>query len=358
MEAECIQQFKIMALLYFPTSSLISRRSAVSSSYEVLAIDAVPGAVFYFNSASAQGSHVIEATSSKTLIAEHSVNSIGAGSSSFSAGASQLNPGIPVPPLSNYQGEQGTITFSDDSFYIAHKKDTWKKINFDSWGGTVSLYDNLLAWWSIDNPDIRGEDISGNNHYMTSNGNPRIVPGIIDMAISGNSDGGFAISNTFFDPSTTSWTLGCWVCTGSVGPSNSVAFGGWGAEGEKEWNFYMINENWNIFSTFYNPLYTEITGAMHGSIESGGWHFVATTYDNINGIYTWYFDGSEVAESSPGVGPPIAIFGGESLSIGGTPSITPYFSGKVDECFIYTRELSPGEISQLYNSGAATHPGL
>jgi hypothetical protein len=86
-------------------------------------------------------------------------------------------------------------------------------------------------------------------------------------------------------------------------------------------------------------------------VPPGGWHHVAGTYDGHR--LTVYIDGQPAAAAA--AAGPIRPSTGTNVMVGADP-VNPVrkFTGAIDEARIYSRALSPAEITGLY---AASDPG-
>lgn len=86
------------------------------------------------------------------------------------------------------------------------------------------------------------------------------------------------------------------------------------------------------------------------SYDNGAFHFVVVSYDNATKVLTLDIDnGAERINSS-------ALTGNKNTTVGlanwgQNESATNQFTGKMDEIAVWSRALTVGEISQLYNGG-------
>lgn len=90
-----------------------------------------------------------------------------------------------------------------------------------------------------------------------------------------------------------------------------------------------------------------------GTIIINTWYHVVFTYDgsgSANGL-KFYVNGSRVNNSSTSSGTGSDFSSSNSLGIGGCSAGVGLYKGYIDEVGIWNKELSLGEIVQIYNSG-------
>ena len=199
-----------------------------------------------------------------------------------------------------------------------------------------TLLTDILAYWKFDNDSWA--DSTGNGYNLTAVGTGvSIGNGIIDGDASFSGDGTFLTSDPNLPPSGLSqFSMAVWVKTTA---SNFDTF-----SSDPDGTGFQIATNWYGSASFGQVNFNNISGPTGGD---GAWHFVVLTY-NSTGSQTLYVDGNLAqqitAPSSYNISVPFQ-FNARGLQ------------GEVDEAGFWTRELSPTEVTALYNTGAGlTYP--
>src|SRR3989344_2629140 len=206
----------------------------------------------------------------------------------------------------------------------------------------------LVAYYTFDD---NVNDSAGSNNG-TASGSPTYTDGKIGKAISLD---GSSYANIASTPTPGSEiTISAWIKPSS--PSGTIIYRGDSS--------YRISYRFSVssgklryaFSTSpgSNP---DVTAISNGSIivDGSAWTFVTTTYSSTDGSVKLYING--VADGTAS----------RTGAINSTPAITNigadnpagnYFSGSIDDLRIYSRALTPSEITELYNytGGGGTTP--
>jgi hypothetical protein len=205
-----------------------------------------------------------------------------------------------------------------------------------SQSSSSTLLTDILAYWKFDNDSWA--DSTGNGYNLTAVGTGvSIGNGIIDGDASFSGDGTFLTSDPNLPPSGLSqFSMAVWVKTTS-GNFNTFS-------SDPDGTGFQIATNWYGFASFGQVNFNNTGGPTSGD---GAWHFVVLTY-NSTGSQTLYVDGNLAqqitAPSSYNISVPFQ-FNASGLQ------------GEVDEAGFWTRELSPTEVTALYNTGAGlTYP--
>lgn len=98
----------------------------------------------------------------------------------------------------------------------------------------------------------------------------------------------------------------------------------------------------NVTRQFTNPT---------PSVTNTNWHHLALTYNGTT--VTYYLDGAALSPTDSGSG--TVINETSSMMIGDKDTSGVKLPGNVDEAVIWTRALTAGEISDLYNSGSGLY---
>lgn len=202
----------------------------------------------------------------------------------------------------------------------------------------ISL-DNLEFYFPFNGTAV---DESGNAN-TTSQATTSFGPGQFGQAMAVN---GSAANITILNPKVwniaNAYSLAAWINTPAYSSDNDHIFG---ADGGPNPRVFQVKERVDGEITFIrfnssNGVETVISG---GSLLLNTWQHIAVTFSNVNGSKV-YVNGIEVASdsnlnSNNNAQTPIYI--GDALSAG-----LP-FGGSIDEAMLYSRELTPAEISTL-----------
>jgi hypothetical protein len=207
-----------------------------------------------------------------------------------------------------------------------------------------SLYSNLVAYLPFNG---NTNDVSGNGHDGTVNGNATLVPDRFnthDRAYTfPDQSSNISLANTISKNLETGFTLNCWVKyknTYSViigkhvcGYVNGLVLG---IDYDGQFQLWLGNSGWQTVKT-------------SATLVENRWYMVTATYDSDSGIAKIYLNGqieNTAAISYTNFSPyPISI--GEVFQNNCSPA---NMSGAVDEVKIYNRPLSDAEILDEYNN--------
>ena len=212
---------------------------------------------------------------------------------------------------------------------------------------------NLIGWWPFNN---NANDESGNGL------NGSLLNGVtVTTDRFGNANSAYSfdgiddriyINNSFFNNGWTQYTFSCWVYLSTVGntnnmnssnfvlntsPHNGICFGAnWGSSGK--YSLFAGNGSWDgVFN-----------GKSTQNVTVGNWQFLTLTKNGssfniyVNGVLdvTWT---SSVTISSTNYE---INFGATDPAAGSNEVL----KGKLDDIGIWDRELTPTEISVVYES--------
>ncbi|MDP4183332.1 MAG: LamG-like jellyroll fold domain-containing protein [Bacillota bacterium] len=154
--------------------------------------------------------------------------------------------------------------------------------------------------------------------------------------------------STYNFTSTGSFTLTAWVKRNTWNQSRwqgVVTKGGGSLSVCSSWyGIWITGDNKWCFGGANNPTVQNIIG----SSVTDGWHFVAAVQDGAANKRYLYVDGSLVAS-----GYAMNASNTKALEVAGVDGVSEYFSGKVDEVYLYDYALSASTISsraQLHNT--------
>lgn len=233
---------------------------------------------------------------------------------------------------------------------------------------SANLATDLDGYWTF-NESSGGTlyDSSGNgyngNLVNYANGQGNWTSGLFGNALEfGGPSTHQYVSVPNFAMPTSSMTLTAWVWANALPPWATIAAnwnGAWGAfnystfEGSSEMSLYLADQQ--VQPGVINVDY----GESSSSLSTGQWYFLAfvanassdqiTFMQNNVATGTFGYTGQMLASSS-------------QLNIGDDPSDTSpgqgNWEGKIDDMAIWTRPLSSGELTTIYDAGLAGEPLL
>ncbi len=201
--------------------------------------------------------------------------------------------------------------------------------------------DNLSTTNVIDSIGITNGTLAGGDNTQDLS-----EPGIINLSLKFNGIDDNVDLN-FIPTTAIDFTWVVWAKTSTVGTQWLIASGGEGADTTV--GVDMIIQADGTVRVFSGTAGGErLLGDSTTTVDNGAWHFIALTFDGVNGKI--YVDG-----------------GGAEVNTSWTPYISDnnlfmakrgerasgYLNGNLDEIGIWNRSLSDGEILQLYNNGTA-----
>lgn len=223
----------------------------------------------------------------------------------------------------------------------------------------ASINPRLSAWWPFyEGSNATAHDVSGNGNKGTISGAAQWTSGYFGPGLS-------------FDGSTARVDV---PDTASLEPSSAVSATAWvkssGSPGQYR---YMIAKGASSCMAASYGLYTGSNNGLEFYVSQndgmsfvdspdagvgvwdGKWHFVVGTYDGS--LVQLYVDGNQVGSGTPESG----LIGynltdGNDLFIGHYDGCTLHdFSGTLDEPTVWSRALTPSEISTAYNVMVGLH---
>lgn len=149
------------------------------------------------------------------------------------------------------------------------------------------------------------------------------------------------------------WAFSCWLKT-SASQVGAIA-GNWEytPSAERQWLAFMnANGTFTFFlSTNGSAQTSYTTGATW---NDGAWHHLVCTYQT-GSVPVIYKDGSSTSHGSGTPAPALYnVVNPMVFGCVGDAGSTQHYLGRTDEVSIWTKTLSSGEVSEIYNSGAPT----
>ena len=243
-------------------------------------------------------------------------------------------------------------------------------------GPAANLRDNLVAWWTFDDPVNPGADASGNGLNVTSatakaqntytceswnwrnrfekTGGAAYFDGVsthylvlVDAATAARLPSG-----------NTSLTMALWIAP-EAGCSTTGTFFGWGGATSRTtsgFRLHMDSDNLVLRHFFWsNDLSSQpLPSDFRSAAPPTGWHHVALVYDAATATRTFYLDG--VAHGSAAVNNASQLnISPSNLSIGWFQG-SAVFKGWMDDIMIFDKALSADEIRAVMQGVALEEP--
>jgi hypothetical protein len=165
------------------------------------------------------------------------------------------------------------------------------------------------------------------------------------LSLDGTNDHVVVANPSTLNFGTGNFTIAVWVKRGAIGSEHTIfsktANNSWAAGGKE----FFIDGGNNKLSFGGFGLGAEV--ASTGTITNdGSWHHVAVTFVNSTNTVALYIDG--VASGSGTLNLPADV-AGHVVKVGGHPA-GHYFKGQMDEFRVFSRTLSPSEVSSVMNN--------
>ncbi|MFH1957286.1 MAG: LamG-like jellyroll fold domain-containing protein [bacterium] len=202
---------------------------------------------------------------------------------------------------------------------------------------------NLVGYWQLnDGLGSTAADSSGNGNNGTIYGGAGWTDGKYDGALDfdGSDDYVDAGAATGFNI-TGNFTLGAWIKTDSMWDTRNII-----TKGDNAYGIQLENNNAVKFYCGGGSLTTS-----DNAVANNVWAHVAAVY--TGSMMKIYINGTEKQSTGFWSNPQVT---GETLKIGRHSISGQFFSGCIDEVFVYSRALSADEIAALYPGESAGGP--
>lgn len=233
----------------------------------------------------------------------------------------------------------------------------------------MSLLDNLVSWWKLDEASGQRNDSHGTNHLTDVNTVTQIAGKVGNAAqfTAGNSENLTVADNASF-AFTTAFSLCFWIRMPTLATNHCFA-GKWTFQTDGGWAIQSGNTaSTSITAYIATSAADASTGCRMGYnnvLVADTWHHVAMVYDgtltgNANRLKV-YVDGVSKAQTVVlGAVPASLQSDGAALNFGRWGgALTRYLTGYMDEVGLWSRALTSAEVTFLHNSGnGVTYEGL
>lgn len=224
---------------------------------------------------------------------------------------------------------------------------------------SLSTASDIMHWWPFGStPDplvTRNATMSSINGTNISSDTPG---GITKNSIEFKGTGYLSVGNNFRFERDQPFSWSGWFKTDNVLRTAMVL-----------WNkIDSTNAGYNAWVTSAGSIYTIVgstntnkvrKGTTTTGFNDGSWHHVCVTYDggSLSAGLKIYVDGSLQPDTTTDDNLTASILDTASLTFGGRPDPTGAdFIGLLAEFSLYGKELSGGEVSEIYNSGSPADP--
>jgi hypothetical protein len=217
--------------------------------------------------------------------------------------------------------------------------------NLQSRPAAAALTDNLAGYWKLDEASGNAVDSLGANN-LTDTGSCGTTTGTINGARTFNGSTQY-FTKSLLSGSQTAMSLGGWFNRSS---SAHLILAGYGVTATARFNLNAFSDG-NIYCQVENG--TSVGGSC--AFSGTGWHHIVMVYDGGQSTNATklkvYIDGTAQTLSFSGTIPTGCTVTG-NFELGREAAFTRFATGSADEVGLWTRALSQGEVTSLYNGGS------
>ena len=228
--------------------------------------------------------------------------------------------------------------------------------NSNSGSSTAALPSGLVLHWTFDTANISGstvEDTSNHGGTGVMGGNPAVVNGVINQALSFNGVNSYVTMSNYSDVAAgfnNSTTLSVWIKTTNATRTEAI-ISKFNAGGSAAGYIFQTDASGHLeFRVGAADIYAyPATVVDTGTINDGQWHHAAVVVTMGQGAQ-FYVDGVPTSSSAMSIW--AGGDAGSALNVGAC-SYSPYaqyFTGSIDDVQVYNRALSAAEISAIFSN--------
>jgi hypothetical protein len=209
-------------------------------------------------------------------------------------------------------------------------------------GGTSPLLTDLAAYWKLDETSGTRFDSAGTNNLSDTGG---VGSTIGKQGNAADFDGTNYLSTALDGTTLTAVSIALWFKADDILTATPEGVLSWARTGNPVDNlpFILIQTNSGAIRIYVDNGYRVTSGAL----ANNTWYHVVCTYDGTD--WKLYLDGGLVGTYTGGIGTDIT--NANTVYVGS--GFDNQFPGDIDEVGIWDRALAGGEITTLYNGGAA-----
>lgn len=222
----------------------------------------------------------------------------------------------------------------------------------------MSLLTNLLAYWKLDESSGNASDSSGNGITLTNNGTTEYAAGKINNGAdfgNPNTSKYFTTTNTLgIDGGAISYSF--WMKPAAAPPSNDDyrLFEQQNTSSSKTAYRLIIKDQSGTKKITFNRLRMNVANddvEVNQTFTNGVWYHICYTYDGTT--MRGYVNGLEVGNNTGSGNGNLATGYNAGTHIGADNGGSGQaFDGMIDEIGVWSRALTPTEVSQLYRGGS------
>ena len=209
----------------------------------------------------------------------------------------------------------------------------------------MAIITNLISYWKFDVDNATQVDSHGSNDGAVT-GATFDAGGLINNCYSFDGVNDEVRWGDILDPGTSAWSASCWFKTSDKG-AFKLLVGKTAASGGGEWEVRVTSDDVVEFNIFEGAVKDAAVGVT--DVTDGEWHHAVATRPAAGGNDIIYIDGS-----SDGTGTNNQRNSTNALdfTVGISDQGVLDMNGLIDEVGVWDKELTPTEVSQLYNAGA------
>lgn len=222
-----------------------------------------------------------------------------------------------------------------------------------------------VGYWKFDNGSgTTATDSSGNSNNGSLLGTtiPTWITGQKNGALAFGGAGYVSVPDAAILRPTTAITISMWVFPTAVGNVGGTTFfllkGNVGSGSGQSYGFIWGSTNRFGFRVGNTTTFYELDSGTTQTLALNTWSHIAGKYDGTTS--TIYLNGAPIQTATPGIGSMNPTVG-SNLLIGcsGNPnSPTAFFSGRIDEVYMFAAALPDAEILNFYNLGPPLNGSL
>lgn len=219
-----------------------------------------------------------------------------------------------------------------------------------------SLLTGLISYWKLNETSGTLMDSVASNNSTSITGSPTYdASGKLGRCMTIAGAGYISMGTTTNLKPTTSFSVSIWFKTSSTAYQELISNIMWTSPSYKGWKIATeySGTSWNLRGVINNNTNTGIVDSTT-AINNGAWHLAVMTWNGST--LKLYKDGNQEGGDIPFTY--TMLYNASSdFEIGSKDGGDGTFTGSVDEIGLWSKALTSGEITTLYNSGTGiTHP--